>query len=48
MKAVAGDQGTYSLVLDRLAVNALSRGDAVEAQRAQQGSLRIILVGEGR
>jgi len=48
MKAVAGDQGTYSLVLDRLAVNALSRGDAGEAQRAQQGSLRIILVGEGR
>jgi len=42
MKAVAGDQGTYSLVLDRLAVNALSRGDAGEAQRAQQGSLRIL------
>lgn len=42
LKAVEGDQGTYSLVLDRLAANALSRGDVREAQRAQQHALRIL------
>ncbi|MBF0256798.1 MAG: CHAT domain-containing protein, partial [Gammaproteobacteria bacterium] len=39
---VEGDQGSYSLVLDRIAANALSRGDPTGALDAQQRSLHIL------
>lgn len=42
IKKVEGDQGSYSLVLDRQAANAISRGDLPTALEAQRRSLHIL------
>ncbi len=42
LKYYEGDQGTTSLVLERLAANHLAQGRTKAAQRAQQQSLRIL------